>query len=135
MRIARRARRKNIKIARKEKSGAKRGESTDVKGKKLVEKVGEKGGDRVGEKLSLNQRKIIELKKKKASISARELSVLVGISQRKIEVIFFRLFQRVTGAGFRNPVVQTLVEADFKVVFYGRQLQILLRGRVLRSFG
>ena len=44
-----------------------------------------KVGDRVGEKLSLNQQKIIEHIKKKPSISARELSSLIGISQRKIE--------------------------------------------------
>ncbi len=42
--------------------GAKHGESTDLKGKKRAEKV----GDRAGDKLSLNQRKIIELIKKKA---------------------------------------------------------------------
>jgi ATP-dependent DNA helicase RecG len=61
------------------------GESGEKKGRKRGEKVGDKVGDKVGERLSLNQQKMLEHIKKKPSISARELSGLIGISQRKIE--------------------------------------------------
>ena len=55
--------------------------------KVLVEKMGSeiKVGERVGEKLMGNQSKIIEVIKENPHISARELSNIIGISQRKIE--------------------------------------------------
>ncbi|MFH1287194.1 MAG: ATP-binding protein [bacterium] len=56
-----------------------------ARGEKRGERVGDKVGDKVGEKISLNQRKIIEFIEKDASVSARELAGLIGISQRKIE--------------------------------------------------
>lgn len=40
---------------------------------------------KVGEKITLNQQKIIKNVQKNAAISARELSLIVGISPRKIE--------------------------------------------------
>lgn len=46
-----------------------------------IQKVGEK----VGEKITANQQKIIDSILKEPTISAKELSGLVGISQRKIE--------------------------------------------------
>ncbi len=52
---------------------------------KVGERVGEKVGERVGENLTENQDKIIKLILMKNRISARELSVELGISQRKIE--------------------------------------------------
>ncbi|MCK4667945.1 winged helix-turn-helix transcriptional regulator, partial [Candidatus Dependentiae bacterium] len=54
-------------------------------GKVADEKGGEKVGERVGEKLMGNQSKIIEVIKENPHISARELSKIIGISQRKIE--------------------------------------------------
>ncbi|MBU4479200.1 MAG: putative DNA binding domain-containing protein [Candidatus Omnitrophica bacterium] len=57
----------------------------EKRGERVGDKVGERVGDKVGEKISFNQRKIIEFIKKDASISARELAGLIGISQRKIE--------------------------------------------------
>jgi len=57
----------------------------EKRGERVGDKVGERVGDKVGERISLNQRKIIEFIKKDASISARELAGLIGISQRKIE--------------------------------------------------
>src|SRR4030042_5706004 len=53
--------------------------------------LGEKVGDRVGEKLTENQKKIIENILHTPKISARELSGIVGISQRKIEQNISRL--------------------------------------------
>ena len=40
---------------------------------------------KVGERLSMNQRKIVKFIIKKPTITAKELSGLIGISQRKIE--------------------------------------------------
>ena len=54
-------------------------------GEKVGEKVGGKVGGKVGERLSINQRKIVKFIIKKPAISAKELSRLIGISQRKIE--------------------------------------------------
>lgn len=48
-------------------------------------KVGKKVGDMVGDDLSENQEKILEYIRQNPKISASELSILVGISQRKIE--------------------------------------------------
>ncbi len=45
----------------------------------------ELGAEKVGEKLTANQEKIIAFIRKEPAISAKELSALVGISQRKIE--------------------------------------------------
>ena len=45
----------------------------------------EKVGEKVGEKLTVNQDKIIKFISENAYMSAKELSVLVGISSRKIE--------------------------------------------------
>ncbi len=45
----------------------------------------QKGGEKVGEKLTENQKKIIDFIQKEPTISAKELSKLLGISQRKIE--------------------------------------------------
>lgn len=57
--------------------------------KRPVERVGEKDGEkvgvRVGEKLTANRKKIIDHMMENKTISAKELSELVGISQRKIE--------------------------------------------------
>jgi len=64
----------------KERGKAKRG-----LGEKLGKRLGEKVGDRVGEKLTENQKKIIENILHAPKISARELSGIIGISQRKIE--------------------------------------------------
>jgi len=54
-----------------------------------VERVGEKGGEKVGvkvgEKLTANRKKIIDLMIQNKTISAKQLSELVEISQRKIE--------------------------------------------------
>jgi len=44
-----------------------------------------KVGEKVGEKITANQQKIIDSILKEPTISAKELSGLVGISQRKIE--------------------------------------------------
>ncbi len=53
---------------------------------KTVEKrVGERVGEKVGEKLTENQQKIIDFIQREQSISAKELSGRVGISQRKVE--------------------------------------------------
>ena len=52
---------------------------------KLGERVVDKVVDKVGERLAINQQKIIELIEKEPSISARKLSGLIGISQRKIQ--------------------------------------------------
>ena len=60
-------------------------------GEKVGDRVGEKVGDRVGEKLTENQKKIIENILHTPKISARELSGIVGISQRKIEQNISRL--------------------------------------------
>lgn len=48
-------------------------------------KVGERVGVKVGEKLTANRQKIINHMLQNKTISAKELSELVGISQRKIE--------------------------------------------------
>jgi len=53
--------------------------------RKGIEKVGEQVGEKVGEKLTANQQKIIDFIQKEPTISAKELSKLIGISQRKIE--------------------------------------------------
>jgi ATP-dependent DNA helicase RecG len=45
----------------------------------------ERVGEKVGEKLTENQKKIIDFIQKEPTISAKELSKLLGISQRKIE--------------------------------------------------
>jgi len=58
------------------------------------ERGGEKVGEKVGEKLSHNQAKIMELIRSNLSISARELSVSVGISSRKIEENISKLKER-----------------------------------------
>lgn len=56
-------------------------------GERVGERVGEKVGERVGETIALskNQRRIIELILKNNRISARNLAIEIGISQRKIE--------------------------------------------------
>ena len=54
-------------------------------GRKGGRKVGEKVGVKVGEKLTTNRQKIINHMLQNKTISAKELSELVGISQRKIE--------------------------------------------------
>ena len=54
-------------------------------GGRVVDRVVDKVVDKVGEILAINQKKIIELIKKEPSISARKLSGLIGISQRKIQ--------------------------------------------------
>ena len=59
--------------------------------REIKNKLGEKVGDRVGEKLTENQKKIIENILHTPKISARELSGIVGISQRKIEQNISRL--------------------------------------------
>jgi ATP-dependent DNA helicase RecG len=53
--------------------------------RKGVGRVGEKVGEKVGERLTENQRKILEAILENPQISAKKLSVLVGISSRKIE--------------------------------------------------
>ena len=55
------------------------------------EKVGERFGERFGVKLTENQEKIIDFIQKEPTISAKELSKLVGISLRKIEVNLSKL--------------------------------------------
>lgn len=50
-----------------------------------AEKVGGKVGDRVGVKVTENQSKILNAIQQNAHINAKELSLLVGISTRKIE--------------------------------------------------
>src|SRR3990172_4702448 len=55
----------------------------------------ERLGEKVGERLSINQRKIVKFIIKKPAISAKELSGLIGISQRKIEENIAKL--KVTG--------------------------------------
>jgi ATP-dependent DNA helicase RecG len=57
----------------------------------LGEKVGDRVGEKVGEKLTENQKKIIEDILHTPNISARELSAIIGISQRKIEQNISRL--------------------------------------------
>jgi len=52
---------------------------------KLGERVGERVGQKVGENLTENQNTIIKSMMKNPYISARELSGIIGISQRKIE--------------------------------------------------
>ena len=59
--------------------------------REIKNKLGEKVGDRVGEKLTENQKKIIENILHTPNISARELSAIIGISQRKIEQNISRL--------------------------------------------
>jgi len=59
------------------------------------ERLGGKVGGKVGERLSINQRKIVKFIIKKPAISAKELSGLIGISQRKIEENIAKL--KVTG--------------------------------------
>lgn len=58
---------------------------TEKSSGKKAEKVGEKVGERVGEKLSQNQQSIIEKIIHNRTVSARELSEIIGISNRKIE--------------------------------------------------
>ena len=55
---------------------------------------GEKGGEKVGEKVTENQRKILELTNKNPHISAREISKVIGISQRKTEENISKLKQK-----------------------------------------
>jgi len=52
---------------------------------KVGEKVGERVGEKVGEKLTVNQERIIKNIKNNKHISAKQLSQLIGISDRKIE--------------------------------------------------
>ena len=59
-----------------------------------IEKKGERVGERVGEKLTKNQEKILELINKNSSVSATELSSLIGISSRKIEENISKLKQK-----------------------------------------
>lgn len=49
---------------------------------------------RVGEKVTKNQKKIIQFIIKNKCISAKELSILVGISSRKIEENIAKLKQK-----------------------------------------
>ena len=51
-------------------------------------------GEKVGENLTKNQRKILQHIKANPFISARKLSVLVGISSRKIEQNIRKLWER-----------------------------------------
>ena len=51
----------------------------------MGEKVGKRVGDKVGENLTENQSLIIKNMVKNPNISARDLSDIIGISQRKIE--------------------------------------------------
>ncbi|MCK4745116.1 winged helix-turn-helix transcriptional regulator, partial [Candidatus Parcubacteria bacterium] len=51
-------------------------------------------GERVGERVTENQKKIIQFIIKNRHISATELSVLVGISSRKIEENIAKLKQK-----------------------------------------
>jgi len=59
----------------------KRAAAGDVPGEKVGEEVGEKVGDRLTE----NQVNILNLLKNNPQISAKQLALQVGISQRKIE--------------------------------------------------
>jgi ATP-dependent DNA helicase RecG len=52
---------------------------------KVGDKVGNKVGDKVGDRLSINQEKILELSQKDPLVSAKKLSIEIGISQRKTE--------------------------------------------------
>ena len=58
---------------------------TFTRSKKVIEKVGEKVGKKVGESLTKNQRLIIKNMVENPNISAKDLSDIIGISQRKIE--------------------------------------------------
>ena len=58
---------------------------TFTRTKRLGEKVGEKVGDKVGKNLTENQSLIIKNMVKNPYITARDLSGIIGISQRKIE--------------------------------------------------
>ena len=51
-------------------------------------------GEKVGEKVTENQRKILELTNKNPHISAREISKVIGISQRKTEENISKLKQK-----------------------------------------
>ena len=53
---------------------------------KLGDKVGDKVGDKLDENLTENQKNILGFILSDNRISAHELSVKVGISQRKVEV-------------------------------------------------
>ena len=59
-----------------------------------MKKVGEKVGERVGEKVTENQRKILDEIGRNAYASAKDLSLAVGISPRKIEVNLQKLKQK-----------------------------------------
>ncbi len=59
--------------------------------KKEIREIKNKLGEKVGEKLTENQKKIIENILHTPKISARELSAIIGISQRKIEQNISRL--------------------------------------------
>jgi len=58
---------------------------TFTKTKKVGEKVGNRVGEKVGESLTKNQRLIIRSMTENPNISAKDLSDIIGISQRKIE--------------------------------------------------
>ncbi|HOZ14467.1 MAG TPA: AsnC family protein [Tenuifilaceae bacterium] len=45
----------------------------------------DKVGDKVGDKLTANQNKIIEILRHNSRVTAKELSVIIGISQRNVE--------------------------------------------------
>jgi len=53
--------------------------------KKVGEKVGNRVGEKVGKSLTKNQRLIIKSMVENLNISAKDLSDIIGISQRKIE--------------------------------------------------
>jgi len=58
---------------------------TFTRTKKVGEKVGNRVGEKVGESLTKNQRLIIRSMTENPNISAKDLSDIIGISQRKIE--------------------------------------------------
>ena len=68
---------------------------------KVGVKVGDKVGDQVGERLSINQEKILELIQKNPLVSAKNLSIEIGISQRKIEenIRKLKLMKRIKRVG------------------------------------
>lgn len=61
------------------------GKVEDQVGENFGNRVGENVGERVGETLTENQQAILDFLKDEPTLSARDLSGLVGISVRKIE--------------------------------------------------
>lgn len=59
-----------------------------------IAKVGERVGERVGENLTGNQKQIIAAIQANPNISAQELSIVIGISSRKIEANIAKLKQK-----------------------------------------